>query len=120
MLIRGLTTSIKPDLEVSASAEDTPVTRNDNDLDAVVDIEHAVRLLELQHHGSREGIVVLGAVQREDDDRGVLFVVLGFYLGPGAVVVGCRELDGGAGVHHLDYLLLDAFRNSYFKRQEGC
>jgi hypothetical protein len=91
---------MKPNLEIRARAKNASMARQHNALDAVVDIEHAVGFLELEHHGVGEGIVVLGPVQCQDDDAGVAGVVPGADLCEGEGVVGLGEFDCGAGVGH--------------------
>ena len=103
MLSNRLGPPHKPNLQVRASAKNAPIApRKNNALNAVVYIEHAIRLFQFQHHGVGEGIVVLRAPERQDDDPGVLVVVLRADLRPGEVVVAGWELwrveGGGHGL----------------------
>lgn len=83
----------KPNLEIRACAENPPVPRNNNALDAVVDIEHGVRLLDLRAHRVRKRIVLAGPVQRQHDDTRLGGVVRGPDRGELEVVVGRRQGD---------------------------
>lgn len=88
---------IKPQLQIRTRAENLAGASEHDAFHAVVCVEERVRVLELEHHGVGEGIVVLRAVEREDDDGRVLFVVLRLDLREGEVVVGFWEGERGAG-----------------------
>lgn len=66
----------KPNIEIRARTKDASVACHDDALDAPVDVEHGVRGLDFLAHGVCKGIVVLGAVEREDYDRRFFFMVL--------------------------------------------
>ena len=100
VLIDRLKSALESYIQIRTSAEYLARASDDYALDAVVYVEHAERLLELKHHGVGESIVVLGAPEREDDDAGILLVVLCFYLRPFGVVVGLGEGDGGTRGRH--------------------
>jgi hypothetical protein len=83
----------KPNPQIRARAENSPTARNHDALDALVGVEHGVRRFDLRTHCVGKGIVVRGAVEREDDDRGFFLVVSRLNLREGQVVVGRGEDD---------------------------
>jgi hypothetical protein len=56
-------------LQIRARAENPSLSGKNNAFDAFIGVEQSIRAFDLVHHGCREGIVVVGAVQGEDDDR---------------------------------------------------
>jgi hypothetical protein len=58
----------KPNSQIRARAENAPAARHDNALDALVGVEHGVRGFNLRAHRVGESIVVLRAMERENDD----------------------------------------------------
>lgn len=95
--------SSEPNLQICPRAKDAPRPRDHDAPDALVPIEQLVHGHHLRHHGVGEGIVLVGAVQREDDDAGVWGVVLGADLRPGEGVVGGGEGRG----RHLERGMMD-------------
>lgn len=77
----------EPNVQICARAKNASVARHNDTFDALVDIEHGVRRLDLLAHRVCEGIVVLRAVERENDDRWLFFMVLGADLRELEVVV---------------------------------
>lgn len=65
----------KPYIQIRARAEYPSRTRHYDALDPLVDVEHGVRSLDFLAHLVRKRIVILGAVQREDNHAGLFLVV---------------------------------------------
>ena len=92
---------VEADVEVGAGAEHFAVPGQDDAADAVVDVDHGEDAGELVLHDFGEGIVVLGPVERHDDDgrrrrrRGR--DVRDGDLRRGQRAVGRREGDGCGG-----------------------
>jgi hypothetical protein len=55
-------------LQICARAENPSLSGKNNAFDAFIGVEQCVCVFDFVHHGCREGIVVVGAVQGEDDD----------------------------------------------------
>jgi hypothetical protein len=85
----------KADVEICARAKDASVSGDYDAFYARVDVEHCVGGFDFLAHGVGEGIVLLGAVEREDYHRGLFFVVFGLDLSELQVVVGRGEVDVG-------------------------
>lgn len=67
MLTHILFATLEGSLEICSSAEDAAVARDDCTFDARVDIDEGESVDELGHHGLGEGIVLSGAVERQED-----------------------------------------------------
>lgn len=93
--LRTMHTLSKALVEIRAGAEDPPMPRHNDAFHAVVGVKHGVRVFDLGAHRVREGIVVVGAVQGEDDDGGLGGVVARLDLREGEGVVGAGEGDVG-------------------------
>lgn len=59
----------KSNIQVRTRTERPPSACQDNDLDALIDIEHGVELLKVLHHLPGKGVVFVRAVERDNDDR---------------------------------------------------
>lgn len=86
------------DLQVRARAKHPTRSRQYDRADTVIDVEQAEHLDELAHHYSRERIVFVWSVERDDDDFCRGWGVSGD-VGEGDVFcweggVGVREVDG--------------------------
>lgn len=96
----------EPPFQVGAGAEGPPRAGQDDDLDAVVDVEHREDRLEVLHHLIGEGIVLFGAVQGDDHHgrgcRGAGGVVGDFDMGCLDGFVGGGDLDGRWIGDHCD------------------
>ena len=95
MIAIRLFTPNKPDLQVRAGAEHAAVAGHDDAFDAIVGVEEGEGFFHFGHEGGGEGVVVVGAVEGEDDDggrgRGAGGVVGEFDLGVGEGGVGGGE-----------------------------
>lgn len=68
LLPNPLIALFEPDIEVRAGTEHLAGAGEDHGADAVVAGEDGEDLLELEHHGGCEGVVVAGAVEGDGDD----------------------------------------------------
>lgn len=83
----------KPIIQIRARTKDPSMARHNDASHALVYIEHGVCGFQLRLHCVGECIVVLRAVECEDDDGCIFGMVLSADLGKREVVVGSRELD---------------------------
>lgn len=83
---RSLWIATKSDIQVCTCTEDLPRTGQDDDLDALVDIEHGEELFKVLDHLRCERIVFSRSIQRNDDH--------GRYCRGTSWVMGHRDLAG--------------------------